>query len=473
MPATLEVPGRGPITTYESAIEEEFNVISRLAHAPAVKALADDLWRQRASIEALTRQHLGLGKHDTCNILERQQWIRGGLNICVLLHVESSGQQRKVVFCCAMPHKLAEAQYAGTVDEKLSCEIGAYLWMQENCPDVRIPCLYGFGFSDGRYFTHARYRPFLSRISRIVASAYMLLEYVNPVSGQMLSATQRLFSGISKIMLSLARLPQPRIGPFQFHDDGTVSLTNRPLSCSMVLIENDGAPRTMQQIDIYRCTDGFVSDMLTFHDHRFLSQPNAVYSEGDCRGQMAVKTLLRALSHRYIKREHRHGPFLLQLTDLHASNIFVDDDWNITCLIDLEWLCALPPEMLNVPYWLTGCSIDEIQDECYDEFDEVQQEFMSVFQEKEGQTRAEHQISLSKVMQDIWDSKGIWFWYCLSSVNAMYFLIESHLCPPGSLSTNVERAVSQFWRHDSETVVQMKLADRKDYDGELRRVFGE
>jgi hypothetical protein len=331
--------------------------------------------------------------------------------------------------------------------------------------------------------------PLLSQYARITAhnrvpTAYMLLEYIDPASGQMLSATwdkhrgcparrQRLFSGMSKIMLSLARLPQPRIGAFQFHDDGTITLTNCFLSCSMVLLENDGAPRTMQPNDTYHCTDGFVSDMLTFHDHRFLSQPNAVYSEGDCRGQMAVKTLLRALSHRYITREHRHGPFLLQLTDLHASNIFVDDDWNITCLIDLEWLCALPAEMLNVPYWLTGFSIDEIQDERYHEFDKIQQEFMVVFQEHERQTRAEHRFSLSKVMQDMWESKGIWFWYCLSSVNAMYFLLESHLCPPGSLSTSVERAVSQFWRDDSETVVQTKLSDRKAYDDELRLVFGE
>lgn len=109
MPATLEVQGRGPITTYESASKEEFNVISRLAHGPAVKALADDFWRQRKSIEALTRQHLGLGKHDTCTVLERHEWIRGGFNICVLLDVKSGGQSKKVKFRCAMPHKLAEA----------------------------------------------------------------------------------------------------------------------------------------------------------------------------------------------------------------------------------------------------------------------------------------------------------------------------------------------------------------------------
>jgi hypothetical protein len=34
--------------------------------------------------------------------------------------------------------------------------------------------------------------------------------------------------------------------------------------------------------------------------------------------------------------QHRHGPFPLQLTDLHASNIFVDEHCNSPCLIDQE-----------------------------------------------------------------------------------------------------------------------------------------
>ena len=157
MPASLEVRGRGPITTYESASKEEINVISRLAHAPAAKALGDDLARNKAAIEALTRQHLGLRKHDTCTVLERRQWIRGGFNMCVFLAIETGGQSRKVVFRYPMPHKLAEAQYPGTVDEKLGSEVGAYVWMQEKCPDVRIPHLYGFGFSDGRHVSFASF----------------------------------------------------------------------------------------------------------------------------------------------------------------------------------------------------------------------------------------------------------------------------------------------------------------------------
>lgn len=72
----------------------------------------------------------------------------------------------------------------------------------------------------------------------------------------------------------------------------------------------------------------------------FLANPNAVSSMDDYLGQMAAKTMLRALSHHYIQRESRNGPFRLQLTDFHASNIFVDKEWNITCIIDHEWVCA-------------------------------------------------------------------------------------------------------------------------------------
>jgi hypothetical protein len=240
-----------------------------------------------------------------------------------------------------------------------------------------------------------------------------------------------------------------------------------------MILENDGAPRTMQTNDTYSSTDAFVSEMITFHDHRFLSQPNAIYSESDCRSQMAIKTLLRAFSHRYISRDRRQGPFFLQLTDLHASNIFVDNDWNVTCLIDLEWLCALPLEMLDVPYWLTGCSVDGIQDECYDEFDRIRQEFMHVFEEEERNTRMEHGIAISKVMQDTWESKGVWFWHCLSSVNAMYIILENHLCPKDSFPIEAESILSRFWCDDSEAVVQKKLADRERYNAELKRVFGE
>jgi hypothetical protein len=243
----------------------------------------------------------------------------------------------------------------------------------------------------------------------------------------------------------------------------------------MIILENEGTPRTIQRDDTYTCTEPFVSDMITFHDNRLLSNPNAVYDAEDCRGQMAQRTLLRALSHHYIRREQRNGPFLLQLTDFHASNIFVDEEWNITCLIDLEWICALPVEMLAVPYWLTGCGIDEIEEGRFDEFNKVRQEFMHILEEEERKIIAEHNISIAGVMHDMWDSKGVWFWYCIESVNAMLTLLTDHICPKFSvrLYSEVDEILSKFWCEDSEVVVQKKVADEKRYDEELRRLFGE
>lgn len=59
-----------------------------------------------------------------------------------------AGFIQRLLFRCPMPHKLAEAKHPSTIDEKLSSEVGAYVWMQEFCPDFPILHLYSFGFSD-------------------------------------------------------------------------------------------------------------------------------------------------------------------------------------------------------------------------------------------------------------------------------------------------------------------------------------
>jgi hypothetical protein len=241
-----------------------------------------------------------------------------------------------------------------------------------------------------------------------------------------------------------------------------------------MILENDGAPRIIPTSDTYTCTEAFVSDMITFYDNNFLSQPNAVYDEDDCRLQMAVNTLLRAVSHHFIKREYRNGPYVLQFTDCHASNFFVDDEWNITCLVDLEWVCSLPVEMLAVPYWLTGRAIDKLK-EHIDEFDEMHQEFMDIFEEEELATGKEHKMSLTRVMYDMWESKGVWFYHCLTSVDALNSLLEDHICPKFSseLSSETEKIMSQFWCEDSGHAVARKLADKEKYDQELRCLFDQ
>ena len=67
--------------------------------------------------------------------------------MCIPVEVRSARLPKKFILRCAKPYKLA----AGKVDEKVSSEVGTYAWMQDRCSDIRIPRLYGFGFSDYRH----------------------------------------------------------------------------------------------------------------------------------------------------------------------------------------------------------------------------------------------------------------------------------------------------------------------------------
>jgi hypothetical protein len=334
-----------------------------------------------------------------------------------------------------------------------------------------------------RYPTLSRYA--FNPIGEGLPTAYMLFEYIGPETGEILSDTwnqqredpvrrQNLFRGMARLILSLARVPQPRIGSFEFHNNGTITLTNRPLPCSIIILENDGAPRTISRNETYTSTEPFVTDMLTFHDGFFLSNPRAVSSMGDCLGQMASKTLLRAISHHYIQRETRNGPFHLQLTDFHASNIFVDKHGNITCLIDHEWVCALPAEMLSVPYWLTGCAIDGITNEKLLEFEIVHREFMDMFEEEEVKMMPTNPPAMTRIMHDGWNSGAVWFWHCITSVNAMWSLFDDHIGPRFfPLSTDSEGVIAQYWCQGSPLAAGRKVAELEEYAKQLQVLLDE
>jgi hypothetical protein len=312
----------------------------------------------------------------------------------------------------------------------------------------------------------------------------MLLEYIVPETGKMLSDVwddrrddpahrRTLFAGIAHIILSLARVPQPKIGAFRFHDDCTISLSNRPLTCTVMMLENEGARRTIEQDETYSCTDAFVANMLTLHDNYFVANPSAVANEEDCHNQMAIRMLLWALSHKFINRKRSNGPFCLQITDFNTSNILVNDDTSVKCLLDLEWICALPSEMLAFPYRLTEYAIDEIH-EHLPAFDSYRQEFMLQFEEEERKMLHTHGHSLATTMQEAWESKGTWFWYCLESVNALLWIFDDHIRPRFSsfIRSKDEELLSRFWG-GSDSFVREKIADYELYDGQLRHLLAD
>lgn len=170
-----------------------------------------------------------------------------------------------------------------------------------------------------------------------------------------------LFRDVSRIILSLARISLPRIGSFTISDAGLICLLNRPLMLRLEELENEGVPVNIARQDTYTGVEPFIQDLRTYHDTRLLHQPNAVTNAYDAKAQMAAIAGMRAVMPHFLERSLRNGPFEFLPTDLHQSNIFVDEQWNIKCLIDMEWACSLPIEMQQPPYWLVSCGVDEME----------------------------------------------------------------------------------------------------------------
>lgn len=318
-------------------------------------------------------------------------------------------------------------------------------------------------------------------------TGHLLLQRIEASDGEMLSTSWKehigdpvrranLFKGLAHVTLSLARVPLPRIGSFTFRDDGTIALSNRPLTSTLAIMESYGTPRAIELNTTYASVEPYISDLLDYHDRRFLNQPNAIFNHVDGQRQMAQKILLRAIGHHFLPRDLRNGPYALRLTDLHQSNIFVDEMWRVTCLIDLEWVCSLPMDMIGAPYWLSGLGIDEIHGEALETYDSLRQEYMHIFrEEEEALQRPQSSLRLSELMQSAWTDGRYWYYSCLTSFNAMYtifphILAKFHL---SDLSNDAAGALSQFWDPDSEKALAKKLMDKEKYDEELRAKFGE
>jgi hypothetical protein len=274
-------------------------------------------------------------------------------------------------------------------------------------------------------------------------------------------------------MLSLASKPQQRIGSLRINDDGSTTLANRPLLCATSILESEGAPKVVDQP--YTTLGSFADALLRFREDAVRAQPTAANDEEDCRLQMLQMVLLRRMKAHFVDW-HYWGPFVLQLTDLHASNVFVDDHWNVVALIDLEYVCALPPGMMDVPHWLLVDAIDEVSGRM-DDFERVHGLFVSILRDEEKSLQAEQCVSLASAIQDAWTRSSCWFYRCFTSIEGLACCIEDHLykkfrfAPSLVEETRLARSLSSRWSADAEGFVEQKLRDKARHDDDLARHF--
>ncbi|EAS32274.3 uncharacterized protein CIMG_03298 [Coccidioides immitis RS] len=494
--------------TYSAAKELETNVLHSLGFLDQQNKYFEDLpWKSHV-IEAVVAHHLNLVSTG-CHVADPKEWLSGTFNVCIPIYVDNK-QDPSFLLRLPLPHRVGENVNPGNADEKILCEVGTYIWLQHNCPEVHTPRLHGYGLSNGQKFTALNNLPFLTRFveffrhhflkflgypvpSKYVAHksklreslgvGYLLIEYIDTSRGKMLSESwdqgrhnaqlrTNLFRSLSDIILAVTRTPLPKIGSFIVDEKGLLKLTNRPLTLEIQDLENEHIPVDIPREFTYSTVDAYINDILAFHESRLRHQPNAVNDVQDSLFQMAALTVMRAVRHIFFCPELRRGPFFMSFTDLHQSNIFVDDKWNITCLVDLEWACSRPVEMIHPPYWLTNQSVDGIN---LGEYERLHKEFMQAFAEQMLKHPRQSGGQLHSILQEGRNKGTFWYALALDSPTGLFRIFYDHIQPRFSKDHINDaaffRITMDYWTINAAKFIQQKVKDKEQYDQLLLEAF--
>ncbi|KAB8259745.1 hypothetical protein BDV32DRAFT_159164 [Aspergillus pseudonomiae] len=366
-------------------------------------------------MKAIAVHHLNLKSSTLCHVAGQEDWSHGGFNVCIPITVD--GCNKRVLMRFPLPYRVGEAVQPGNSDEKIRCEAGSYAWLEENCADVPIPPLYGFGLSSGETFTRVENLSILSRCVQLLRRKILsFLGYPTPSSFVSHQTAHRVSDGMFNAGYLLVE--------FIEEAQGTM-LSDTWVHGQHDIKSHKFLPRYISEYT-YPTADSYILDILAYHDSRFRNQPNAINDLGDCEYQLSALSAMGTIFPCFFQRDYRRGPSCLVLTDLHQSNIFVDAEWNITCLVDLEWACSRPIEMINPPYWLTNKGVDQLDSA---EYDAIRTGFMEILTAEElalapatssmvGNSGILPQ--LSDVMNQTWSTRGFWHTLALSSPSGMF-----------------------------------------------------
>ncbi|KAM3543417.1 hypothetical protein ARSEF1564_003658 [Beauveria bassiana] len=268
----------------------------------------------------------------------------------------------------------------------------------------------------------------------------------------------------------------PRIGSFRLDSKGYLHLVNQPLSVQHMMHEDEGYPLDIPRNTAFLNVKELVLYCLTAFDNRLLSQPNSITSRHDALAQMSGLTVAKTIFPQLFRRELANGLFVLTLTDLHKSNIFVNKDWEITCIIDLEFACSLPVEFLESPScWLEDGLVHKL---AVDDFAPKYAEFIEHLRHEEQlQNCQESKKRFSSIMEQMWENGTFWFTLALKCPIAFNEILFDRILPSyfGVAVDELREAdyslAALAWGSNISGIIDRKLQDQEEYQKKLHQAF--
>ena len=135
-------------STWTEIEEEDDNMLVKLERPRLRREFEAYLQGHTTEIQDIVSHHLSLRQHQHCTVAERSSWMHGDFNTCIPISVSNWGTQR-LLLRCPFPHMLSGSHTTDKADEKVRCEAATFAWMLQNCAQVPVPRLWGFGLPGG------------------------------------------------------------------------------------------------------------------------------------------------------------------------------------------------------------------------------------------------------------------------------------------------------------------------------------
>lgn len=262
-----------------------------------------------------------------------------------------------------------------------------------------------------------------------------------------------LYRQMANIILQLSTISFPQIGSLVQDEDGSFSISGRPLTQNMnSLVEFAGVIPSLLPSQQHYTSTTWYSAMADMHLAQITFQHNdAVLDEEDARDKYVARQLFRrlassgqlALGFDSEKQHHFESTFRLFAEDLHPSNVLIDRDLRVVGVIDWEFTYAGPAQFsIDPPWWLLLKSPEYWPggyDSWMDAYEPRLNTFLSVLEREEGARKENEkmqsslspnpdtEITLSQLMRKSWRSKTWMINYAARNSWAFDFIFWRYL----------------------------------------------
>ena len=239
---------------------------------------------------------------------------------------------------------------------------------------------------------------------------------------------KKAYRGMAKILIELSKCQFTHIGGMSQDQSGHRCIGKRPLTMDtnqLVALANY-PPDDLPANTFPTATDYFVALASNHMTHLRTQRNDAVDDEADCRRKYVARCLFLKISRNFSKT-HNNGPFRLFCDDLRPSNVIVDAELNIRCVIDWEFCYAAPAEFTYCsPWWLLLAHPDDWEDNLDSflaQYLPQHEIFLKVLQEFEDQEIQRGALSESERLSGgmALSMQNADFWFCLAATSSFAF----------------------------------------------------